>query len=191
MENIIKILKLNKSLILSIAIVILLVWNIKQCSEPTKTKTITVEVPAKEGSFKLDNNILQWPVKGKDSIIYKDKFKDSIIYIENKVNLKLAKDYQALKSEFDRYKLFLEVIKIQNYSKTFKDDYFTATISGEAQGEVLSMALDYTLNPRSIQTDIQVKNYRFVIGPQVGITYTADGFSPYLGVGLTYRLIRF
>ena len=183
--------KIDKSLILSFVIVILLVWNIKQCSEPTKTETITVEVPEKKGSFELDNNILQWPVKMKDSIIYQDKFKDSIIYIENKVNLKLAKDYQALKSEFDRYKLFLEVIKIQNYSKTFKDDYFTATISGEAQGEVLSMALDYKIKPRSIKTNIQVKNYRFVIGPQVGVSYTPDGFLPYLGMGLTYRLIRF
>jgi len=191
MKNIIKILKLNKSLILSIAIVILLVWNIKQCSEPTKTKTITVELPEKKGSFELDDNILQWPVKGKDSIIYRTESKDSIIYIENKVNDKVAEDYQALKSEFDRYKLFLDAIKIQKYSKTFKDDYFTATVTGEVQGELKSMAFDYNIKPRAIQTDIKVKNYRFVIGPSVGMTYSADGFSPYLGLGLTYRLIRF
>ena len=163
----------------------------KQCSDDTKTKTITVEVPEKKGSFELDNDILQWPIKGKDSIIYKTQFKDSIIYIENKVDEKLAQDYQALKSEFDRYKLFLEAIKIQNYSKTFEHDYFTATVTGEVQGEVKSMAFDYTIKSRSIETEIQGKNYRFVIGPQVGVTYTADGFSPYLGVGLTYRLIRF
>jgi hypothetical protein len=181
----------KKSLILSIAIVILLVWNIKQCSEPTKTKTITVEVPAKKGSFELDEKILHLPVKRKDSIIYKTQFKDSIIYIENKVNDKLAEDYQALKSEFVRYKLFLEAIKIQNYSKTFEDDYFTATVTGEVQGELKSMAFDYTIKSRSIETDIEVRNYRFVIGPQVGVAYTADGFTPYLGVGLTYRLIRF
>jgi|GEM_PF-3420342 hypothetical protein len=191
MKNIFKILKLNKSLILSIAIVILLVCNIKQCSEPTKTETITVEVPEKKGSFELDDNILQSPIKGKDSIIYRTKFKDSIIYIENKVDEKLAEDYQALKSEFDRYKLFLEAIKIQKYSKTFEDDYFAGTVSGEVQGELKSMAFDYTIKHRSMQTDIQVRNYRFVIGPQVGVTYTADGFTPYLGVGLTYRLIRF
>jgi hypothetical protein len=191
MKNIIEILKLNKSLILSIAIVILLVCNIKQCSKPTKSKSITVEVPEKKGSFKLDDNILNLPVKRKDSIIYKTESKDSIIYTENKFNIKLAEDYQALKSEFDRYKLFLEAIKIQNYSKTFEDDYFTATVTGEVQGEVKSMAFDYTIKPRTIQTDIEVRNYRFVIGPQVGVSYTADGFSPYLGVGLTYRLIRF
>ena len=185
------VMKINKSLILSFVIVILLVWNIKQCTDPTKPKTITVEVPAKEGSFKVDSNILQWPVKGKDSIIYRTKFKDSIIYIENKVDEKLAKDYQALKYEFDRYKLFLEAIKIQNFSKTFEDDYFIGTVTGEVQGEVKSMAFDYTIKPRSMQTDIQVRNYRFVIGPQVGVAYTPDGFSPYLGVGLTYRLIRF
>ena len=183
--------KIDKSLILSIAIVILLVCNIKQCSDPTKPKTITVEVPEKKGSFELDQNILQWPVKGKDSIIYKTNFKDSIIYIENKVDEKLAENYQALKSKFDRYKLFLEAIKIQQYSKTFEDDYFTATVTGEVQGELKSMAFDYTIKPRAIQTDIKVKNYRFVIGPSVGMTYSADGFSPYLGVGLTYRLIRF
>jgi len=183
--------KIDKSLILSFVIVILLVWNIKQCSEPTKTKTITVEVSEKKGSFELDNNILQWPVKRKDSIIYQDKFKDSIIYIENKVNEKLAEDYQALKSKFDRYKLFLDAINIQNYSKTFEDDYFTGTVSGEVQGEIKSMALDYKIKTRIIKTDIEIKNYRFVIGPQVGIAYTPDGFTPYLGVGLTYRLIRF
>jgi hypothetical protein len=183
--------KIDKSLILSIAIVILLVCNIKQCSDSTKPKTIIVEVPEKKGSFELDNNILQWPIKGKDSIIYKTEYKDSIIYIENKVDEKLAKDYQALKSEFDRYKLFLEAIKIQNYSKTFEDDYFTATVTGEVQGEIKSMAFDYTIKSRSIETDIQVKNYRFVIGPQVGVAYTPDGFTPYLGLGLTYRLIRF
>jgi hypothetical protein len=183
--------KIDKSLILSFAIVILLVFNIKQCSEPTKTKTITVEVPAKEGSFELDENILQWTLKGNDSIIYRTESKDSIIYIENKVNDKLAEDYQALKSEFVRYKLFLDAIKIQNYSKTFEDDYFTGTVSGEVQGELKSMAFNYTIKTRNIQTDIQAKNYRFVIGPQVGVAYTADGFLPYLGVGLTYRLIRF
>ena len=181
----------KKSLILSIVIVILLVLNIKQCSKPTKAKTITVEVPEKKGSFQLDDKILQWPVKGKDSIVYRTEYKDSIIYTENKFNHQLAKDYQNLKSEFDRYKLFLEAIKIQNYTKTFEDDYFTGTVSGEVQGEIKSMAFDYTIKSSSIQTDIQVKNYRFVIGPQVGVAYTPDGFSPYLGVGLTYRLIRF
>ena len=181
----------KKSLILSFVIVILLVCNIKQCSDPTKTETITVEVPEKKGSFELDNDILQWPIKVKDSIIYITEYKDSIIYTENKFNDKLAKDYQALISEFDRYKMFLETIKFNNFSKTFEDDYFIGTVTGEVQGEIKSMAFDYTIKPRSIQTDIQVKNYRFVIGPQVGVAYTSDGFSPYLGVGLTYRLIRF
>jgi hypothetical protein len=69
-----------------------LVEQEKQCSDETKTKTITVEVPEKKGSFELDNDILQWPVNGKDSIIYKTQFKDSIIYIENKVDKKLAGD---------------------------------------------------------------------------------------------------
>jgi len=183
--------KIDKSIILSFAIVVLLVFNIKQCSEPTKTKTITVEVPAKSGSFEMDPDILNWPFIKKDSIVYRNRLKDTVIYLENKINQKLSKDYQELKSKFDRYKLFLEAIKIQNYSKTFEDDFLSATVTGEVQGEVNSMALDYTLKPRTIETEIEVKNYRWIIGPQVGVTYTADGFSPYLGVGLTYRLIRF
>jgi hypothetical protein len=43
----------------------------------------------------------------------------------------------------------------------------------------------------NVKTEIQVKNYRFIIGPQVGVAYTADGFSPYICFGLTYTLIRF
>jgi hypothetical protein len=43
----------------------------------------------------------------------------------------------------------------------------------------------------NLKTDIQVRNYRFVIGPQVGVTYSANGFIPYLGLGITYKLIRF
>jgi len=54
--------KIDKTIILSIIIVILLVLNIKQCSEPNKIKTITVEVPEKEGVFKLDYNVLQFPI---------------------------------------------------------------------------------------------------------------------------------
>ena len=179
--------KIDKTIILSIIIVILLVCNIKQCSEPNKIKTITVEVPEKEGVFKLDYNVLQFPIKRKDSIVYKD----SIIYTENKVNIKLAQDYKDLKSEFDRYKLFLDAISIQDYSKTFEDSYFTATVTGGVQGEVQSMALNYRLKARKAQTDMKMKNYQFVIGPSVGMTYSQNGFAPYLGLGLTYKLIRF
>lgn len=183
--------QLNKTLLLSAAVVLLLIVNIKQCSEPTKTKTITVEVPQEAGSFKLNPDLLQWPVIYKDSIIYKTEYKDSIIYLENEINTKLAEDYKALKSEFDRYQLFLDAIKLQNYSKTFEDDLLSATISGTVQGNIQNMALDYSLKPRTIKKDIQVKNFRFVIGPQVGVTYLSGDFVPYVGVGLTYRVIRF
>jgi len=183
--------QLKKNLILSAVVVLLLIMNIKQCSEPTKTKTMTVEVPQETGSFKLNPNLLQWPVIYKDSIVYKTEIKDSIIYIENEVNTKLAEDYKALKSEFDRYQLFLDAIKLQNYSKTFEDDLLSATISGKVQGNIQDMALDYSLKPRTIKKDIQVKNYRFVVGPQVGVTYLSGDFVPYVGVGLTYRVIRF
>ena len=179
--------KIYKTIILSIIIVILLVLNIKQCSEPTKTETITVEVPEKKGVFKLDYNVLKFTIKKKDSIIYKD----SIIFVENKFNTKLAQDYKDLQSEFDRYKLFLDAIRIQEYSKTFEDSYFTATVTGGVQGEVQSMALNYRLKARKAQTDMRMKNYQFVIGPSVGMTYSQNGFAPYLGLGLTYKLIRF
>jgi len=53
------------------------------------------------------------------------------------------------------------------------------------------MAFDYRLKARKAQTDMKVKNYQFVIGPSVGMTYSANGFIPYLGLGLTYKLIRF
>jgi len=104
----------------------------------------------------------------------------------------LQKIIKILKSEFDRYKLFLNAIRIQNYSKTFEDSYFSATVTGGVQGEVQSMAFDYKIKSRRIKTDTEVKNYRFGIGPQVGMNYTLlGGFTPYIGVGLTYTLIRF
>jgi len=180
--------KIDKTLILSIVIVLLIILNIKQWSDPYKTETISVKVPEKKGSFKFSYDVLQFPIKQEDSIVYKD----SIIYIKNKVNIKLAEDYKNLKSEFDRYKLFLNAIRIQNYSKTFEDSYFSATVTGGVQGEVQSMAFDYKIKSRRIKTDTEVKNYRFGIGPQVGMNYTLlGGFTPYIGVGLTYTLIRF
>jgi|AntRauTorckE6833_2_1112554.scaffolds.fasta_scaffold26453_2 hypothetical protein len=181
--------KIDKTLILSIVIVLLIILNIKQWSDPDKIKTITIEVPEIKGSFKLNYDVLQFPIKQEDSIIYKTK--DSIIYTENKFNKKLAEDYKELKSEFDRYKLFLEAITIENYSKTFEDSYLTGTVTGGVQGEVQSMAFDYRLKARKAQTDMKVKNYQFVIGPSVGMTYSANGFIPYLGLGITYKLIRF
>jgi len=68
----------------------------------------------------------------------------------------------------------------------------TGTVTGGVQGEVQSMAFDYRLKARKAQTDMKMKNYQFVIGPSVGMTYSSlGGFTPYIGVGLTYTLIRF
>jgi len=101
----------------------------------------------------------------------------------------LVEQYTELQSEFDRYKLFLDAVKIQSYTNTFEDNYITAEVSGSVQGEVKSMALNYTLKARKVETKIKKK--KFGIGMQLGITYMNAEITPYVGLGVSYNLIRF
>ena len=175
--------KKDRNFHLMFVIVVLIALNIVQCT--SSTKTITVKVPEKKGSFQTDTVIKH--VQGKT--IYKTKFKDSVIYVENEVNKDLVEQYTELQSEFDRYKLFLDAVKIQSYTNTFEDNYITAEVSGSVQGEVKSMALNYTLKARKVETKIKKK--KFGIGMQLGITYMNDEITPYVGLGVSYNLIRF
>lgn len=182
---------INKELILWVAVVVLIFFNIRQCSEKTKTKTVEVEVPEEKGSFKIDSNVINIPIIKKDSIVYRDRIKDTIIYRENPFNKELEEEYIKLKNDFDRYEMFLEAIEIKAYNKHFENELFKASVTGRVQGEVISMGLDYTIKPRNVYKDIEVKNYRWGIGVQTGVTYINQSITPYVGIGLTYSVIRF
>ena len=66
--------------------------------------------------------------------------------------------------------------------KTYQDSNYKAVIEGYKP--VLKEIEIYN----SIITNTVYKNKRFGIGIHAGIGYTGSGFSPYIGVGINYKL---
>ena len=198
LKTIFNFLKDNEKLLLYILLLLCVVfWN-RSCTNQVKTKTITVEVPAKNGSLQSKIQPKHKPIDIdrlaqfiKDTMPSRIKIIRETVPVAQKKNDSLLKAYNSLKSEFERYKLFQNFISTKSFNQKFQDKYLSASVTGVVRGEVESINLDYTIKPRQIKTDIEVKNYRWVIGPQVGVSYINQNITPYIGVGLTYRVIRF
>lgn len=198
MKIIITFFKDNERVLLYISLFLCVIFWHRSCTEPVKTKTITVEVPAKNGSLQSKTQPKHKPIdidrlaqSIKDTMSPRIKIIRETVPVAQKKNDSLLNAYNSLKSEFERYKLFQNFISTKSFNQKFQDKYLSASVSGVVRGEVESINLDYTIKPRQIKTDIEVKNYRWVIGPQVGVSYINQNLSPYIGLGLSYRVIRF
>ena len=71
--------------------------------------------------------------------------------------------------------------------KTYQDSNYKAVING-FKPNLISLEL----YPKTVTvTNTVYKNKRFGVGIHTGIGYTGNGFSPYIGIGINYKLFDF
>lgn len=196
LSNIFTFFKKNERLLLYIGLLLCVVFWHRSCQEPKTTKTISIEIPRIDGSFQP--KIPKHKPINTDSLaqVIRDTMQPNIQVIREVVevaeekNEKLLAEYNSLKSEFERYKLFQSFIATKQFNQKFEDNYLSANITGIVRGEVESVSLDYSIKPRTIETEIKVpRKKRFSIGPYFG--YDLLQLEPSLGVSINYGIIRF
>lgn len=196
LSNIFTFFKKNERLLLYVGLLMCVVFWHRSCQEAKTTKTIKVNLPQIDGSFSA-----QKPIHSRVNIdslakVIRDTIHPEVFYLTEIMELadlktdSLLEEYQNLESEYKRYKLFQEFVSTKTFKQKYEDQYLTATINGLVRGEVESMQLDYTLKPRTIETEIEVRRKkRFSIGPYFG--YDLLQLEPSLGVSINYGIIRF
>lgn len=155
----------------------LLLW-VKSCNPEPKTKTITITIPEKKGSFAS--------IKPTNVKVIKHKLeKGDPVITENPLNKKLLEENKNLKDKFksvsDSIKLsmFEEANQINQFSSKFEDDNISLNINGIARGEVKEITPSYTIKQQ--KTDVLIENklpgLRVLGGVEVGNTKTLDDLS--------------
>lgn len=151
-------------------------------------ETTTVIMPEVEGDFEPQEPVY---LPGDTDTVYLTKWRtatDTIeITTETPVNDSLVLAYQKLEDSLERFKLYLDAVSIRRFSNTFEDEYLKANVSGEVQGHLNYVDLDYTIKER----EIEIPNKRWALSIYAGYGVGKEGLSPQLGVGLGYRLFSF
>jgi hypothetical protein len=133
--------------------IIYLCTLIKQCSEPKQTTQVTIETPAKSGSFEKPTEVIPGIAK-KDSIVYK---KGKTIYTENPINKKLAEDYLKATDSIKRLKLYLDAIQEKDGTYVYDNKDLRLEIYTKTRGELLEIKPKYNIKPAELKVDVPVK----------------------------------
>lgn len=139
--------------------VIYLFTLIKQCSEPKQTIPVTIETPAKSGSFEKPTEVIPGVVK-KDSIVYKN---GKTIYTENPINKQLAEDYLKATDSIKRLKLYLDAIQEKEGTYVYDNKDLKLEIYTKTRGELLDIKPKYTIKPTEVKVDVPVKQTVFAM----------------------------
>lgn len=187
--------KTTERIIIYAALLLCIVfWN-RSCekNKEPKIKTITVEVPAKTGNFKIEKPT-QKPINI-DSIaqLVRDTIpeKTKIIKEASKSNDSLLKAYQDLESEFERFKLFQNFASVKEFNQEFDDERLFLDVSGVVRGEIESININtYKIKESSLETKFELpKPKKWHIGPYFGFDVINQDFS--FGVSVNYSLFSF
>ena len=136
--------------ILILIVLLLLSFFVGRFTSPKEVKTLTITIPAKEGSSKVITDFIP-VITVKDSLVYKD----TLIYTENPFNKELADKYTRLENEKDKLLAYLNSIQIRKYSVPFENDTIKITGNFEVQGELKSVKYDWKI--KSFKTDVDFK----------------------------------
>lgn len=139
--------------------VIYLFTLVKQCSEPKQTTPVTIETPAKSGSFEKPTEVIPGVAK-KDSIVYKN---GKTIYTENPINKQLADDYLKATDSIKRLKLYLDAIQEKEGTYVYDNKDLKLEIYAKTRGELLEIKPKYTIKPTEVKVDVPVKQTVFAM----------------------------
>ena len=145
--------------VIGIFFVIFLFTLVKQCNEPKETIPVTVEIPAKSGSFEKPTEFVSGVAK-KDSIVYK---KGKTIYTENPINKQLAEDYLKATDSIKRLKLYLDAIQEKDGTYVYDNKDLKLEIYTKTRGELLDIKPKYTIKPTEVKVDVPVKQTVFAM----------------------------
>lgn len=163
------------------AIIIVLLMVI--FTDSSKEKKITVTIPEEQGQFKTDTVVNT--VHDTVTVI---KWETKTVTVNAKVNDTLVHSYTQLTDSLQRLHMYLDAITLRNYKKTFNDDYFRLDVTGQVQGKVNTMNIDYTIKERQVDTIIKIPRKKFGVGVFGGLDYRGQ---PTFGVGVNYNLLSF
>ena len=188
--------KENERLILYVSLLLCIVFLHRSCTSEPNVITKTVSTPYIHGAFKLPIQP-RHEVLDIDSLIQSIKdtlrpdvvVREKVIRIASEENKKILEEYQALKDEYERYKLFQSFVSVKEFTQTFEDERLQVNIQGLVRGEVSSLTIpSYTIKP----IDVEIKKprkKRFALGPYVG--YDLIQQEPSLGISIQYSLLSF
>jgi hypothetical protein len=143
----------NVLYVVGIFFVIFLFTLVKQCTEPKETIPVTIEIPAKSGSFEKPTEVIPG-VSKKDSIIYKN---GKTIYTENPINKQLAEDYLKATDSIKRFKLYLDAIEEKDGTYVYDNKDLKLEIYAKTRGELLEIKPKYTIKPLEVKVEVPVK----------------------------------
>ena len=143
----------NVLYVVGIFFVIFLFTLVKQCNEPKETIPVTIETPAKSGSFEKPTEFVPGVAK-KDSIVYK---KGKTIYTENPINKQLAEDYLKATDSIKRLKLYLDAIQEKDGTYVYDNKDLKLEIYTKTRGELLEIKPNYTIKPTEVKVNVPVK----------------------------------
>lgn len=152
--------KNNTLKIAGVIILIIIAFIIGQCTKEceVETKTVTITVPAKSGSFESPKVLVPESTTIKTVIQYKD----STLVIPQ-INQELVEKYMALESENDsnkrelaRLKLYTDAITINTYENVFDNEDVKIIVKAKTEGKLLELKPEYTIKERTITKDIEI-----------------------------------
>jgi len=172
----------NVLYVVGIFFVIFLFTLVKQCNEPKETIPVTVEIPAKSGSFEKPTEFIPGVAK-KDSIVYK---KGKTIYTENPINKQLAEDYLKATDSIKRLKLYLDAIQEKDGTYVYDNKDLKLEIYAKTRGELLEIKPKYTIKPSEVKVDVPVKQTVLAMygGIEVGNNASLTNLTVKADVGL-------
>lgn len=167
--------------ILILIVLLLISFFVGRFTSPKEVKTVTITIPAKEGSSKVITDFVP-VITVKDSLVYKD----TLIYTENPFNKELIEKYTRLENEKDKLLAYLNSIQIRKYSVPFENDTIKITGNFEVQGELKSVKYDWKI--KSFTTDVDFKvpkpTMNLLVGGSFQNTVELDKFNFNATIGL-------
>jgi len=172
----------NVLYVVGIFFVIFLFTLVKQCTEPKETIPVTIETPAKSGSFEKPTEVIPGVAK-KDSIVYKN---GKTIYTENPINKQLAEDYLKATDSIKRLKLYLDAIQEKDGTYVYDNKDLKLEIYTKTRGELLEIKPKYTIKPTEVKVDVPVKQTVFAMygGLELGNNSSLSNLSVKADVGI-------
>ncbi|MFS4469105.1 hypothetical protein [Maribacter sp. 2210JD10-5] len=132
-----------------------------------KSETITVTVPEKQGSFKVDE---PKPIVIKDTIRIDGETK--VIPVPNPINQKLLNEYQSLKDSVARLEFVKDAVTERTYKETFTDSTQTITVQSEVIGTLKSQKVDYRVFEQQMEIPIKKRKLEVYTGLFTGVPTT-------------------
>lgn len=172
----------NVVYVIGVFFLIYLFTLVKQCSEPKTTTPVTIEVPAKNGSFEKPTEIIPGVPK-KDSIVYRE---GKTIYTENPINKKLAEDYLKATDSIKRLQLYLDAIQEKDGTYVYDNKDLRLEIYAKTRGELLEIKPNYTIKPSEVKVDVPLKQTVFAMygGLELGNNSSLNNLSVKADLGI-------